>query len=390
LDDIRAGAIAGALGIGTGNEDGKAGALQPLPANGQGILVNAEGAVKKIHVFTDPEFENLIPPLTEQEFAQLAANIRTYGFRDPLTCWRDPATEKYILLDGHNRQRIFEQDKIALRLKHPARPPVWNVINLSDREAALLWVRENQLGRRNLTDDQRAIMLDQLLEQRSKIAQRKAAAKAREARLGAVSAKTAKLEKHDNREATASEGKVSVHKLRMARKIRDTSPSLAAEVLAGKKSLRDAIRELKGKSAFPDLKIGDEVYVDGHPDCPAIRKVLALNALTIDLGDFGIYRRDTGRGENEAIGRHIYKVATPDDRLQLAGSKKQKEERTAYYASIAARVAEVRNRFVEKGWPCEVDWDRGSWNLKFTSIITEQLEAVAAALPPAPKRLTPG
>ena len=32
----------------------------------------------------DPEFQNLIPPLAPEEYAQLEANIRAEGCRDPL------------------------------------------------------------------------------------------------------------------------------------------------------------------------------------------------------------------------------------------------------------------------------------------------------------------
>jgi hypothetical protein len=40
-------------------------------------------------------------------------------------------------------------------------------IELESREHARLWIEENQLGRRNLTDDQRAMIAQAVMERRS-------------------------------------------------------------------------------------------------------------------------------------------------------------------------------------------------------------------------------
>ena len=337
---------------------------------------------KEFEVFIDPEFENLIPPLSPQEFAQLRANLRAEGIREPLTCWCDPATGKKILIDGHNRWKIWQEDKLYFSLKLRSEPE-FRVFNWPNRESAMLWATTNQLGRRNLNEGQRAIMWDVILEQRSKLALLNAAAKARQAKAnaGAALAKTAKLEKTDNREVAAKEAGLTVHKIRMARKIREGSPTLAEEVLAGTKTWRDAIKELKAKSAFPELKVGDDVRVDGYPDCPAIKQVLTLNALTIDLGDFGLYRRDNGVGQDKRTSRHISKIANPEDRLQLAELEKQKEEKAQRGVAIARRAADLQILLAEKGWPCEVVPTKGGFSLKFTFLRTEQVEEMISALP---------
>ena len=57
----------------------------------------------------DPEFEEKIPPLTEDEFSLLEQNIVTDGeVLDPLIIWNN------TILDGHNRYRILK--------KHPEIP----------------------------------------------------------------------------------------------------------------------------------------------------------------------------------------------------------------------------------------------------------------------------
>lgn len=85
----------------------------------------------------DPELHGLIPPLTELERERLEQNILADGCRDPLAVWQG------ILLDGHNRLEICETHGL---------PYATTDVELADRDAAKLWIIDNQFGRRNLTD----------------------------------------------------------------------------------------------------------------------------------------------------------------------------------------------------------------------------------------------
>jgi hypothetical protein len=67
------------------------------------------------------------------------------------------------LLDGHNRLDICQ------RLKLPYETVA---VELASREHALLWIEENQLGRRNLTTDQRAAIALRVMRRKSDIAVR--------------------------------------------------------------------------------------------------------------------------------------------------------------------------------------------------------------------------
>ena len=50
----------------------------------------------------DPEFQNKIPPLTEDEYRQLEENILEAGkVFEPITVWNG------TIVDGHNRYRII-------------------------------------------------------------------------------------------------------------------------------------------------------------------------------------------------------------------------------------------------------------------------------------------
>ena len=151
-------------------------------------------------IVIDPEFKALIPPLSAEELAQLEANIVADGCRDPLVVWplpthavdfsdaqdgsdvvtfvyaeakheytfsddEGPSEYRYweggdervtewewpcILIDGHNRYYI------CTRLDLPFQTVVKE---FADRDAVMDWMDANQLGRRNLTPDQRTLLL---------------------------------------------------------------------------------------------------------------------------------------------------------------------------------------------------------------------------------------
>jgi len=83
----------------------------------------------------DPEFKQLIPPLTELEYQQLEANLLADGCRDPLVVWNG------VLIDGHNRYEICNRHD---------KPFDTVAMDFSGRGEVLLWIIRNQLGRRNL------------------------------------------------------------------------------------------------------------------------------------------------------------------------------------------------------------------------------------------------
>lgn len=89
----------------------------------------------------DKEFENLLPPLSEEDYKGLEESIKADGCRDPLVVWGD------TLVDGHNRYKICTQNNISYQIVKRDFP---------DREAVILWIIINQMSRRNLTPFQRS------------------------------------------------------------------------------------------------------------------------------------------------------------------------------------------------------------------------------------------
>ena len=99
-----------------------------------------------INLKIDPEFQSQIPPLTDDEFKQLEENILKEGkLLSPLIVWGN------TLVDGYNRYAILQ--------KHPEICFSTMPLRFANREEALAWICKNQLGRRNLTPEQKKILI---------------------------------------------------------------------------------------------------------------------------------------------------------------------------------------------------------------------------------------
>ena len=108
-----------------------------------------------INLKIDPEFQSQIPPLTDDEFKQLEENILKEGkLLSPLIVWNN------TLVDGHNRYIILQ--------KHPEICFSTMPLRFANREEALAWICKNQLGRRNLSPEQKRYLLGKQYESEKK------------------------------------------------------------------------------------------------------------------------------------------------------------------------------------------------------------------------------
>ncbi len=94
----------------------------------------------------DPEFEAKCPPLTKEEFQQLEENILEEGIvLMPLIIWNN------TIVDGHNRYKIaMANPGIDFRTHEKL---------FDNRYDAISWICKNQLGRRNLTPQQKKYLI---------------------------------------------------------------------------------------------------------------------------------------------------------------------------------------------------------------------------------------
>ena len=90
-----------------------------------------------IDIIIDPEFRDLIQPLSSEEYETLKELVLKDGITDSLKVWRG----KNILLDGHNRYELAKKYNLDFEV---------TCLDFDTREEALLWEIKNQLGRRNL------------------------------------------------------------------------------------------------------------------------------------------------------------------------------------------------------------------------------------------------
>lgn len=97
----------------------------------------------------DPVLRGFIPELLPEELNQLEANIiENGGARDALIVW--PHGGHLVLVDGHNRHSICEKHGLPYKVSR---------VEFPDRAAVEDWMDRNQLGRRNLSTQQRMLLI---------------------------------------------------------------------------------------------------------------------------------------------------------------------------------------------------------------------------------------
>lgn len=99
-----------------------------------------------IELKIDPEFRDKIPPLTAAEFEQLKENILNDGeVYEPIAVWNG------TIVDGHNRYAIIQE--------HPEIPFRVKEMSFQNKWEAFAWMFKKQLGRRNLSEEQKTYLM---------------------------------------------------------------------------------------------------------------------------------------------------------------------------------------------------------------------------------------
>lgn len=103
-------------------------------------------------MIVNPEFQELIPRLSEEEYKGLEESIKKEGCRDAIIVWRGR------IIDGHNRYKICKENNIKFNT-------IENT-NLKNENEAKIWIINNQFSRRNIdpyTRGELALELEKLL-----------------------------------------------------------------------------------------------------------------------------------------------------------------------------------------------------------------------------------
>ena len=97
-----------------------------------------------MNIAINEELKQYIDPLTPNEYAALERSLLAEGCRDALVLWGD------VLIDGHNRYEICSKYDLPFKT-------IQND-SFGSLEDVLLWMIDNQLGRRSVSDFQRGML----------------------------------------------------------------------------------------------------------------------------------------------------------------------------------------------------------------------------------------
>jgi undecaprenyl pyrophosphate synthase len=99
---------------------------------------------QELDIKINDELRSFVDPLTDIEYAALERSLQAEGCRDALVLWRD------TLIDGHNRYEICKKHNIPFRTVHNN--------NFASLEDVMLWMIDNHLARRSVSDFQRGVL----------------------------------------------------------------------------------------------------------------------------------------------------------------------------------------------------------------------------------------
>ncbi len=186
------------------------------------------------------ELRIYIDPLTEDEYAALERSILAEGCRDALVLWGD------ILVDGHNRYSICSKHGLPFQTVQNTR--------FKSMEDVHLWMIDQHLGRRSVSDFQRGVLAlrkKEILEARrlavldkpaeALVAAAEAPWEGEGAPLAPVDAAVPAAPPLKSREAIAKAARISAAAVSQIEKIQKAAaPELVAAVKAGEVSISAA------------------------------------------------------------------------------------------------------------------------------------------------------
>lgn len=189
----------------------------------------------------DNEFQSLIPPLSEDEYERLERSILAEGVRDPIVTWNG------TIIDGHNRYNICEEHGLAC-------PSVER--EFESRDAAKIWIIENQFGRRNLSVYDRSRLALQLEPLYAAEAKRKQIRKPESVRQ--ISDEQAPFRTDEQLAKLAGTSRDTIRKVKVieteADKGNETAIKARESINSGEKSISKAYNEVRSNGNESDTR----------------------------------------------------------------------------------------------------------------------------------------
>jgi protein gp37 len=191
-----------------------------------------------IELTINTEFQSLIPPLTREEYSILKQSIDEEGCRESIMVWNG------TIIDGHNRYQICKELDVEFST---------DLADFSSEDEARLWIINNQLGRRNLQDFQKA----ELVSKRKDILLKKGKENLKTptgSRAGLTLSSNDKVI-HNTQSKLAKEAGMSTGKFAQAEQlIKEAPEELKQELREGTKKIGEAYRELKESKPIVQTK----------------------------------------------------------------------------------------------------------------------------------------
>lgn len=200
------------------------------------------------------DLQQLIPPLAEDELKQLESNLINEGWRnnERIITWNG------TIVDGHNRYNICKKKNIKFKSEEK---------KFKDKNEVILWMIDNQLGRRNLPDYARVELNLRKEDILKPIAREKQINPFKDISIGnqGVRQNSAPVKV---REQIAKLSKVSHNTVDRVKFIRDNAPE---EI---KKELRRGNKKLSINKVYIDLKKKKERedIVEAFKEAPVLKK----------------------------------------------------------------------------------------------------------------------
>ncbi len=244
-----------------------------------------------------------LPVMGAKEFAELVADIRVYGLREPITLWKD------AIVDGRSRQEACL--KAGVEPRYETLPD-----DMSVEEIYSLVVSKN-LKRRHLCPRDRAIAAVEINRVRNELEQN-----------------PVELLSRDSRKSLSAEFGVAETLIHEAAKIQREKPDLLREVMDGRLTLHAAVAQIKNPERAAQAASAREAKIQAKLD--AKERDILVKAKE--------YRRavvlgylNTKRLANQLVTLNKWKVAHPN---HLSPSK-----RIGILFQNLERLAEVQKTF---------------------------------------------
>lgn len=198
-----------------------------------------------MNIVIDKEFQGLIPPLTDEEYAGLEESILKDGCRDALVLWDN------ILIDGHNRFRICTENNIPFRTVQK---------EFASREEAMLWMIDLQCGRRNLSKVDSILLAQKkasILSERAKANQSAAGkqfGRGCDSEIASVQTDKSYPQPIDVRKETAQIAGVSTGTLARFERVQKGKPELIEDIRRGEISINQAYQTVRREEKKDEVR----------------------------------------------------------------------------------------------------------------------------------------